>query len=96
MSVRTSLDGETTNNPVITKIMNEKKADKQDIIVKQLNGVKSISFDIIDDYSFNTFATGDNQEYFIYNGNYFEIDRKNQNWDRLPDLFSESTGLEKL
>ena len=38
----------------------------------------------------------DNQEYFIYNGNYFEIDRKNQNWDRLPDLFSESTGLEKL
>ena len=36
----------------------------------------------------------DNQEYFVYNGNYFEVDRKNQNWDRLPDLFSESTGLE--
>ena len=31
----------------------------------------------------------DNQEYFVYNKTYFEIDHKHQKWDKLPDLFSE-------
>lgn len=34
-------------------------------MVKQLKGVKKISFDIIDDYSFNAFATGVGHNYFI-------------------------------
>ena len=32
----------------------------------------------------------DDQEYFVYNGKYFEEDRKNQKWDNQPDLFSEN------
>ena len=31
----------------------------------------------------------DNQTYFKYNYKYFEEDRKNKEWSRLPDLFSE-------
>lgn len=27
--------------------------------------------------------------YYIYNGLYFEKDRKERNWQRLPDLYSE-------
>lgn len=31
----------------------------------------------------------DDQIYYRYNGTYFEQDRKNQDWTRLPDLYSE-------
>lgn len=31
----------------------------------------------------------DNQTYYVYNGEYFEHCRKNQDWDRCPDIFSE-------
>ena len=37
----------------------------------------------------------DDQIYFVYTQNYFEQDRKNQDWSRLPDLFSEE-GLENM
>ena len=31
----------------------------------------------------------DDQIYFRYNHKYFEEDRKNRDWSKLPDLFSE-------
>lgn len=31
----------------------------------------------------------DGQKYFIYNYEYWEKDKKERKWDRLPDLFSE-------
>ena len=30
------------------------------------------------------------QTYYKYNGKYFEVDRKNKDWSRLPDIYSES------
>ena len=30
-----------------------------------------------------------NQTYYRYNGNYFEKDRKDRNWDRLPDIYTD-------
>jgi len=36
----------------------------------------------------------DDQDYYVYNGQYFEHDRKNKQWDRLPDLFSEALPFE--
>jgi len=42
------------------------RAEKSiEIIANQLNGIEKISFDIIDNYSFNAFATGINHHYFI-------------------------------
>lgn len=35
----------------------------------------------------------DKQNYFVYNGKYFEEDRKKQDWSRLPDLFSENSDI---
>ena len=35
------------------------------------------------------FIKEDDQEYFIYNGTYFEQDRASKDWNRLPDLFSD-------
>ena len=32
--------------------------------------------------------------YFKYNGSYFEKDRPNRDWSRLPDIFSEALPLE--
>ena len=32
--------------------------------------------------------------YFRYNGTYFEKDRKNQDWSRVPDLYSEKMDKE--
>ncbi len=29
------------------------------------------------------------QTYYRYNGKYFEVDRKNKDWSRLPDIYSE-------
>ena len=29
----------------------------------------------------------DDQTYFVYNGLYFEKDRSQQEWSRLPDIF---------
>ena len=31
----------------------------------------------------------DGKTYYIYNGNYWEKDRREHNWERLPDIFSD-------
>ncbi|CDW74380.1 oxysterol-binding protein [Stylonychia lemnae] len=40
------------------------------------------------------FNPEDNQMYFMYNGTYFEKDRPEQNWAKLPDLYSEKLPTE--
>ncbi len=45
-----------TNNPVITKIMNEKKADKQDIIVKQLYDLARLAKNLLVGKELNDFV----------------------------------------
>jgi len=32
----------------------------------------------------------DNLNYWVYNNEYFEKDKKNQDWSRLPDLYSDA------
>ena len=33
----------------------------------------------------------DNQQYWVYNKKYFEVDRKNQTWEGCEDIFAETT-----
>ena len=37
----------------------------------------------------------DNQTYYVYNKKYFELDRKSQDWSKLPDLFGDEDDLEE-